>query len=190
MSNFKEQLHAHLKNKMIDVDTILSIGVQSDDRRYFKELKSKEYITLDVDQQFNPDLLHDMNLPIQKSDGDLALDYKWMEYFDVVMALNLWEYIYDPVVAHRNIADLLKPGGTYISNYPFVYGQHPPIGTDYLRYTPDGARKLIQKAGLKIIDEQMIIGNGLIHDFYYADEMRIRKDVDHTVIGITIFAQK
>ncbi len=190
MSNFKNQLINILKTEELEGERILSIGIQDNDKRYFKDIKCKTWMTMDVDMQYTPDILFDMNKPIHNEDGDLGIDYDFVGSFDIVLALNLWEYIYDPVTAHKNITDLLKGGGRYISNYPFVYGVHPPKGTDYLRYTEDAIEKYLVVAGLTLTEKKMIHGNELLKDFYMLDEMRVRKDYDHTIIGSFITAKK
>lgn len=185
MSAFKQQLIDILKTKSLEGEKILSIGAQDDDHRYFKEIKCKEWITLDVDPQYNPGIFFDMNKPQHNE-----VDTDYLGAFDIVLALNLWEYIYDPVIAHSNIHCFLKNGGTYIANYPFVYGVHPPRGTDYLRYTEDAVEKLLVVSGLTLTEKKTIHGNELLHDFYSLDEMRVRKDYDHSIIGSFIMAKK
>lgn len=185
-SHYKQQLIDWLGTKSLKARSVVSIGCQHDDRKYFKSFDCEEYKTIDHNQDFAPSLLHDMNFTLFPDD----FENEWSDRFDAVLALELMEYIFDPLTAHKNIAGLLKNGGeTYIS-YPFVYGQHPPDGMDYLRYTPDGAEKLLRAAGLTMVEHVKRFGNDLLPKFYDVDRMRTRKDVDHRVTGSLIIAKK
>jgi SAM-dependent methyltransferase len=120
----------------------------------------------------------------------VEVDENLLSNFDYVLALNVWEYIYAPVVAHRNIYDLLKPGGMLIANYPFVYCQHNPTAMDFLRYTPAGVEKILSKIGFQIIEHKLIKGNQLLNTFYNEDRQKMASGVDHLTIGSFIKARK
>jgi len=188
MSKFKDQLIANLKHYDIDTDRVLSIGAQEEDKRYFKSFRCQEFLTLDASQDFRPDIRWDMNRSMTQD--DVSVIDRFGEYFDLVLALNLWEYIYDPVVAHENIFNLLKPGGTLITNYPFVYPLHKPERMDYLRYTPEGAERLLMKAGFNVVTHDYIYGNDKLVGFYLNDGLKARAGFDHLVIGSIIKAKK
>lgn len=190
MSRFKDQIFAYLKTVDLRGNRILSIGAQEDDRRYFKNVEYDEWLTLDSDSRHKPNITLDMNLPIVNGDGDLTLDNSYGESFDILLALNLWEYVYNPYAAHDNLAFFLKAQGILYTNYPFVYALHEPRGTDYLRYTPEGARRLLTEAGFEILDEKMIDGSNLLISFYQNEGMKARANEDHRVVGTIIKAKK
>lgn len=190
MSNYKNQLRAELKNKELSAGKVLSIGTQEDDKNYFAKVEVDEWVTLDFDNNFRPNIYYNLNLPILDQDGDLQLDQSILDSFDMVLAFNLWEYIYDPVTAHTNIRMLLKSGGILWTNYPFVYPAHEPRGMDYLRYTPEGAHKLLHDAGFDIIGQSAIVGNQKLLEFYKEDGMKARKDANHLLTGVIIKARK
>ena len=191
MSNYKNYLRRTLAGMDLDADRILSIGAQEDDRKYFRHVRCEEWKTMDIDEQFNPSIVFNMNREIlSEDDGDLALDSDYIEHFDKVLALNLWEYIYDPVTAHKNIYRLLRTDGTYMGSYVFVYGKHPPNGTDYLRYTDDGIRKLLTAALFRDINIIPIPCSDVLRQFYANEGMRVRKDIDHNIVGYIATARK
>jgi len=192
MSFYKEEFKKFFADELLFGKSALSIGAQVDDRKYFKGVEIEEWKTLDFDEKFNPDIVFDINKQMTDEDGDLFIDYDYLGYFDYVLALNLWEYVYDPVTAHKNIYSLLASGGTYWGSYVFVYGKHNPAGTDYLRYTDDGIRKLLSVSGFKDV---MLIPISARHtnrltEFYRGEEMRIRNDVDHDIVGYIVRAKK
>lgn len=190
MSYYKQQLKEFLAKEKMPEGKILSIGAQHDDRLYFKDYHGQEWKTLDVDREFKPDILFNMNRFGFDVEGDGSL-FEYQEYFDAVFAFELWEYIYSPLEAHKNIFSLLKPGGIYMGSYPFVYGKHNPPGQDFLRYTDDGIKKLLSVAGfhdVEITPRTGVVGS--LESFYAVEEMRVRKDVDHNVVGYIVKAKK
>jgi len=188
MSHYKDNLRGILKQYQLVGDT-LSIGAQVDDRDYFSYADTPVFKTLDIDTQFNPDLVWNMNRPILDDEGGTDFHDHYMQY-DNVLALNLWEYIFDPMTAHRNLHFFLKTGGTYMGSYVFVYGKHNPAGTDYLRYTDDGIRKLLTQSLFSNIQITPIKSNDLLTTFYESEGLRIRKDIDHNVTGYFVTATK
>lgn len=189
MSKYKDQIKEHFNYIGITTDAILSIGGQIDDKSYFDKIECKEWITLDSNLEFKPQINFDMNRSLD-GEGGYEIPDKYLGYFDYVLALNLFEYIYDPLTAHRNITDLLKPGGTYIANYPFIYPLHNPPATDFLRYTPEGVEKFLKLAGLTIESHDYIYGNTLLKTYYAMDGLKARDGFDHQIIGSIIKAKK
>ncbi len=62
------------------------------------------------------------------------------------------EYVWNPVTFLDNIQAFMKTGGIlYISFHQF-YMHHNPESEDCLRYTLSGIKKLMDSAGLEIID--------------------------------------
>lgn len=190
MSNYRTKLNDYLKTQEIRAGAVLSIGIEVDDRKAFKYIECQEWATLDHDQALNPNICHDINKPLMDEDGDIKIDQKYFEHFDVVIALNLFDYVWDPVQVHDNFYNLLKNDGILITNYPFVYPMHKPKGIDYLRFTPDGVNLYLKKAYFKILERVDILGNELLLDFYQVDGMHKLPEVDHRLIGIIIKAKK
>lgn len=99
---------------------------------------------------------------------------------DIVFCLEVMEYIFNPFQAINNLAWTVERGGILYISFPQVYPAHNPAGTDMLRYTEWGARKLLENAGFKI--EEIIYRidrSGLLKEFYAADGMRASKEYAH-----------
>ncbi len=184
MSSYKNQIFKYFEGKTLIGSKILSIGSQDDDRRYFKDTQYDDWSTLDSSPKYKPTFVLDMNESIINQDGEILIDTSFADAFDIVLCLNIFEYIWNPVAAHDNLSFFLKAGGTLYVNYPFIYPQHEPAGTDFLRYTPEGARKLLSEAGFIIQDEQALYGNQGLLKFYQNDGMKARANADHLIIGM------
>jgi SAM-dependent methyltransferase len=76
--------------------------------------------------------------------------YNDADLFDVVFCLEVFDYVYNPVTAMKNLYDLTKTNGTLIITFPFVYPNHNPVQHDFLRYTKQGAIELLGRAGFTI----------------------------------------
>ncbi len=180
MSLYKNQLKKWLSEISVKGIKALSIGNQNDDKKYFKSAEFEEWVCLDVDSQFQPEIIHDMNIPIVDADGESVLEFELLNSFDHVFAFELWDYIYDPMTAHRNIFDLLTSGGTYMGSYPFVYPHHEPVADDSLRYTNSGIKKLLLAAGfrdIKITSRVATAGRDDLAAFVGAEGMRLAKSL-------------
>ena len=83
---------------------------------------------------------------------EIVLEKKYKEYFDQAFMLEVSEYLFDPMTAFKNVNKLLKTGGIFWLSVHFIYPVHNPIKYDYLRYTENGAKKLLNKAGFKVLE--------------------------------------
>lgn len=81
---------------------------------------------------------------------DLNEEFKIDKQFDVIFCTEVMQFLWNPIVALKNMARLLKQGGILYINFQFIV---PNLkGTDYLRYTELGAKTFLEKAGFKIKD--------------------------------------
>jgi SAM-dependent methyltransferase len=71
--------------------------------------------------------------------------------FGVVLCDQVIEHVEDPFGAARNLARLCAPGGYVVVGVPFLVRVHP-APNDYWRFTPDGLRLLLERAGLEVTD--------------------------------------
>lgn len=82
---------------------------------------------------------------------DLNKPFTLEEKFDVVFALEVMEYMYDPRQAALNLYNLLKPGGVLYCSTHFLFPNHGG-GTDILRLTREGINVLFTSVGFKILE--------------------------------------
>lgn len=189
MSYFRDQLNTWLKGISIDTDRVLDVGAGTNPARKTAKINCREYVTLDIDESAVPDIVADIQVQDFLSN---IKSPKLSEQFDAIFCLELMEYTYLPTVVLFNLFSLLKPGGKLFISFPFVYPIHKPIGQDYLRYTEDGARKVLELVGFDVRNIQPRVARNpeILSAFYGSDGMHTRKDhtVPHT--GYLVVAQK
>jgi SAM-dependent methyltransferase len=66
--------------------------------------------------------------------------------FDTVVCHQVLEHVRDPMAAARELARVLRPGGTAIVSVPHLSRRHE-LPHDYFRFTPEGLGWLLQSAG-------------------------------------------
>lgn len=185
-SSYRLTLEKFLSELDVKADKVLGIGdAQKPTKGRTKSWDVKEYLIADLPEPHadspKPDVFLDLNSPyIAKVDG-LSL-YKYD--FDIIFCLEVFDYIYDPMSAFKNIYMLLKDGGVAWVSFPSIYPLHQPVEDDALRYMPGGIRKLAGSTGLKI--EQMIPRRPETNkwqEFFYAERMRGAKHADHNFTG-------
>jgi SAM-dependent methyltransferase len=74
--------------------------------------------------------------------------------YDVVVCEQVLEHVPDPVRAARTLHALCRPGGHLIVSTPFMVRVHK-APADYWRFTDDGLRLLLEKAGFEVIAVKM-----------------------------------
>jgi SAM-dependent methyltransferase len=76
--------------------------------------------------------------------------------FDAVLFTQTLEHLPDPGDVLRELARVLKPGGSLLATAPFVYQEHEqPF--DFYRYTRFGLKHLLEQAGF-VIEELSPLG--------------------------------
>lgn len=79
--------------------------------------------------------------------------------FDAVLLLDVLEHLPDAQAAVAEVARVLRTGGTFVLQVPFLYPLHDaPL--DFQRWTLPGLRTLAQRHGLEIAREESL-GNAL-----------------------------
>jgi SAM-dependent methyltransferase len=66
--------------------------------------------------------------------------------FDTAVCHQVLEHVRDPLAAARELARIVKPGGTAIVSVPHLSRRHE-LPHDYFRFTPEGLSALLQAAG-------------------------------------------
>ena len=75
--------------------------------------------------------------------GDLHRIPLVEESLDAVVCTGVLEHVADPWTVIGEIRRVLKPGGRVYVSLPFLQGYHPSP-TDFHRFTPEGARRLLE----------------------------------------------
>lgn len=103
----------------------------------YKDLfDGKEYICLDKEPTYKPDVVADIhNLPFKN------------ERFDAVYCNAVLEHVENPLQAVSEIYRVLKPQGQALVYVPFLYPYHAEKGIykDFYRYTRDGIEYLFRE---------------------------------------------
>lgn len=134
IADLEEQL-ATLEGKVIDV----GCGVQP--YRRFLGPKVTEHVGVDRLGAFaQPDLEGDaLNLPVP--DGS----------FDAALSTQVLEHVPDPTLALKELARVLRPGGTLILTCPGTWPHHEEP-YDFYRYTRFGLEHLLAGAGFRVVE--------------------------------------
>lgn len=142
MSYYREQLEKWLKTIDVDADRVIDVGGSANPViSRVKSFKSNEYICFDLGKE-EPKMEYvkfDLNLPLEQLAG---YDEKSFGY-DCLFCLEVFEYIWNPVEAFKNLNRLMcKDGIAYIS-FPAIYPVHNPVEIDYLRFTKASIEKYL-----------------------------------------------
>lgn len=79
-------------------------------------------------------------------DYDVCSGPLGVKQFDLVIAEQVFEHILQPDRGASSVYQMLRPGGTFIIDTPFLLKFHPyPL--DLYRWTQDGIRALLERAG-------------------------------------------
>jgi SAM-dependent methyltransferase len=194
-SSSRKQLESWLKT--IDVpegSSVIDIGAAQ--KQIFGRTKSWGenviYKMLDLPKPhegkvFEEDLVAD----IQDVPNDSILDNT--NKFDIAFCLEVSEYWINPLQALKNIALLLRSGGTLYISFHFVYPQHEPVGEDCLRYTSSGVIRLLGlgMSGFNQIEITERIGTyHALENFYRGEGMKSADGVNDDVTGWLIKCKK
>lgn len=83
--------------------------------------------------------------------GDYKLDLNYEQHpfdfekkkWDVVFCLEVFEYIWNPLGAMKNLYEWSSNNATLYITFPTQYPLHNPEGIDYLRYTHNWIKKML-----------------------------------------------
>lgn len=191
-SSFRLELDKWLSGLDVKADRVLDIGgSQLNVKGRTKSWDVKEYLIADLPEPHigspKPDLEIDLN---KDAERNLWVGNKGRKY-DLIFCLEVFDYVYDPIVAFDHIYHLLASGGTAWISFPSIYPLHQPVEDDALRYMPGGIKKLADSVGLKI--EEMIprrFETDLWEKTYRAERMRAAKHEDHNFSGWVVRLSK
>jgi SAM-dependent methyltransferase len=199
MSYYKQQLEDYLSKLNIKADKVLDIGGGARPvRDRVKSWGVNDYLIFDNGAEGNfGNVLFDLNYPIINGSGGSkysGLVTDLIGNIDIIFCLEVFEYIYDPMTAMRNINLLLREGGKAYISFPFQYPLHKPDDIDYLRYTKYGVNKLVKENGFqmnKLISRVATEGKDDLFFFYRHEKMHPLKETEDIFdIGYIIEIEK
>lgn len=187
-SIYREQLEKYLSTIDVDCNSVLDIGggqLHIKDRVNYWNVKN--YKILDNDSQYSPDYFFNLNIDWGSIRG-LPKNH------NVIFCLEVFEYIYDPVTAHKNISHSLADDGIAYISYPTIYPLHNPPGIDYLRYTKNAIEKYLTLADFRtweITPRMASDGMNALSDFWSRERMRpMKQTIEVYDIGYMVKAFK
>jgi len=75
--------------------------------------------------------------------------------FDAVLCNQVLEHVFNPEEFLQEIVRVMKPGGRLLLTVPFVWDEHEQP-YDYARYTSFGLRALLERPGLKVVQQEKL----------------------------------
>jgi SAM-dependent methyltransferase len=184
-SSYRNSLNEWLSSLDVSANRVLDIGgSQEKVKDRVKSWDVKEYLIADLPNPHKdspkPDIEMDLNKP-----------FNGLDKYDLVFCLEVFDYIYDPLTAFKNISKILEIGGTAWVSFPSIYPLHQPVEDDALRYMPGGIQKLANASDLELV--QMIKRRpetNLWERFYRTERMRAAKHEDHNFTGFIVEFRK
>lgn len=182
-SSYRNSLNQWLSTLDVRADRVLDIGgAQEKLPGRVKSWQVVEYQVADLEQPHAdsppPDLILDLN----------KTDPGYFEHdIDLIFCLEVFEYIWNPVIAMQTIAKYLSKQGSAWVTFPSFYPLHNPVEEDCLRYMPAGIKKLAQAAGLEIV--QMIPRRpetSTLLQYFSAERLRAARGEDHLFMGYIV----
>lgn len=77
--------------------------------------------------------------------------------FDLVVAQEVLEHVKDPHKAVEEIYRVLKKGGHFYLQLPFIIGFHP-CPNDYWRFTHEGIQELLEYSNFRTLELEITVG--------------------------------
>lgn len=171
MSLKRKAIGDWIRSQNIEADKVVDIGIGVNPvKRWIEEIKFKEYITVDIQDKFNPNIILDIGKEISFYEIEPLLDA------DCVFLIETLEHILDPLLALKNINKILKVDGILYLTVPFVNPIHDDW--DFYRFTKEGIESLVLKAGFIGFETYVIQaseGSQDLRNFYAKEGLRISK---------------
>jgi len=193
-SFFRQQLNTWLATLEVSAERVLDAGGGANPvKNRVRSWHVRDYVILDnclENQRTEPRIIADLNRGLSTENSPTAMGE--CGSFNVVFCLEVMEYIWNPVVALENLNLFLREGGRLYITFPFVYPIHDPVGYDFLRYTQEGAQKLLTETGFQVNDIfiRRIHDEKLLAAAYNADRMHGREDNTAGHTGYCVTATK
>jgi SAM-dependent methyltransferase len=133
--------------------TVLDLGSKSGSSSYYRYFKKESNTRLEFTD------LQKSAAQVQVVDVEKVLPYP-SESFNCVLALNLFEHVFNFSLAPSEIYRILKPGGRFFISVPFLCEFHADP-EDFYRFTDSAMLKIWSTSGFRCIHRQAI-GEGLL----------------------------
>lgn len=118
---------------------VLDFGGGGGKQKTLAQSRAKTYTSLDIDASLHPDIVGDvLHPPVPNSS------------YDTIISNQVMEHVKEPWIMIEQIARILRPGGMCILSAPFMAPFHANP-TDFFRFTEQGMRHLVERAGLEVI---------------------------------------
>lgn len=170
MSKSREQLNDYLSQIDLEGKVVLDVGVQDKPTSRLCKGTPKKLLTLDIDPQWKPDVVADLNeryVLVDKLNGIMP---------DVTFCIEVLEHCWDPVRVIKNLSKIVPPWGTLYISTPLINPHHDYV--DYMRYTDEWYHKVLPMQGfthVEIIERRATLGKNLLFAFFTAEGMKISK---------------
>ncbi len=167
MSKSREQINHFLSQINITHKTVLDVGVQDNPAYKYCRGTASKYKTLDVDKEWNPDILADINE---------EYPFHLYDSYEVVFALEVLEHCWNPIQALKNLSSFTAKDGVCYISVPFINPIHDKW--DFLRYTPEWFEKVLPMVGFKeftIHLRKATIGRDDLMKFYQGEGLKLSK---------------
>lgn len=171
-SYYRQQLEDYLKQLDVEAERVYDIGgEQKPVQGRTRSWKVEDYRILDLPE-------YDLN------DDWAGLGLVSIPLAQTIFCLEVFEYLFNPLQAMQNIAELLAYDGMAIISAPLVYPVHNDVKFDSLRYTETGLTRIADFVGLKVVDTAYRCHKTRnLASTYSQDGMRAAKGIDHNITG-------
>lgn len=129
------EFELYVKQFNIKPDKLLTFNAGNDPELEY--LDYKEVVNIEYNESTGENDLHNLNADIRN--------------IDFVLLSQTLEHLYNPILALKNIYNLLSEGGYIYASVPVVNMQHSTPYHHYMGFTPVGLGCLFEEAGYKII---------------------------------------
>lgn len=180
MSLSRNQLNEYLSHINIAGRRVLDVGVQDKPTKRLTQGEPKSYKTLDIDPQWSPDIVGDLNdpnlTPILLSESQYEDADGTNIGYDVIFCIEVLEHCWNPVQAVANLSQAMKHNGDLYISTPFINPHHDKV--DYLRFTNEWYRDTLPRLGLtitEIVERRATAGRTQLAAFYGIEGLRVSK---------------